>query len=89
VCPARDKASATPQQVGREHERDHEIKRVRVPGRSVRGGASAVTRRDFNPQETFETRPSFLVERTRCKSLGFPSPPEAHSFKSLVRVAVR
>ena len=36
MCPARDKASATPQQVGREHERDHEIKRVRVPGRGVR-----------------------------------------------------
>ena len=78
----RDKASATPQQVGREHERDHEIKRV--PGRAV----CRHTQR-LQPQETFETRPSFLVERTRCKSLGFPSPPEAHSFKSLVRVAVR
>ena len=66
----RDKASATPQQVGREHERDHEIKRVRVPGR----GVCRHTQR-LQPQETFETRPSFLVERTRCKRLfWFPEP---------------
>ena len=84
MCPARDKASATPQQVGREHERDHEIKRVRVPGRGVRRHTQRL-----QPPETFETRPSFLVERTRCKSLGFPRPPEACWFKSFVRVAVR
>ena len=85
MCPARDKASATPQQVGREHERDHEIKRVRDPGRGVRRHAQRLQPpRDFRNKAVVP-----LVERTRCKSLGFPSPPEACWFKSFVRVAVR